>query len=74
MFVGKEPTLEGSTYKTIHSDRLLASPINIKLGGKGLPGTTLYLLRAFVITDVKSFITSGPGVKLINIFTSVAHG
>jgi hypothetical protein len=41
--------------------RLLASPTNIRLGWKGMPGTnTLAYYKNLQITAVKSFISSGP--------------
>jgi hypothetical protein len=41
---------------------LLALPINIRLGWKGLPGTnTLTYNKKLEIMGVESFITLGPG-------------
>jgi hypothetical protein len=49
--------------------RLLASPTNISLGRKILPGTnTLAYYENPQITDEKSFITLPPGVKVIKLF------
>ncbi len=48
--------------------RLLASPTNIRLGWKGLPGTnTLAYYENLQIMAVKSFILRAPGLRLTNL-------
>jgi len=48
-----------------------ALPPNMRLGYKGLPGTnTLTYYENPYITDIKSFITLGPGVIAIKLFTT----
>jgi hypothetical protein len=52
------------------SGRLLASPTNISLGWKGLPGTnTQVYYENPKITAVKSFIVQAPGENPIKLFT-----
>ncbi len=52
--------------------RLLALPTNIKLGCEGLPATnTLAYYKNSQITDVKSFVTMGPGGNVIERFMAV---
>ncbi len=49
--------------------RLLASPTNIRLGWKGLPGTyALAYYKNLYLTAVKSFIALAHGTNIINLF------
>ncbi len=51
--------------------RLLASPTNIRLGWKGLPGTNaLAYYEKALLTAIKSFITLGPDHLKISIYPS----
>ncbi len=47
--------------------------LTIILSWKGLPGTNAQAYEYSQITDVKRFITSGPGANVIKLFTSVIY-
>jgi hypothetical protein len=51
--------------------RLLALPLNIRLGWKGLTGThTVAYYGHLLFTDVKTFITLGPGPNVTKLLVS----
>jgi hypothetical protein len=52
-----------------HYGKLLALPMSIRLGWKGLLGTdTLAYYENSQITDMKSFITLAPGFNVTKLF------
>ncbi len=54
--------------------RLLAIPLNIRLGWKDLPVTnTLAYWKYFQISAVKSFITLIPGANAMKLITAVSY-
>ncbi len=54
--------------------RVLALPTNNSLGWKGLSGTnTLAYYENLEITDRKSFITLGSGVKVLKLFSLIIY-
>jgi hypothetical protein len=62
LFVRPQATFEWSTRKVPHLGKLLALPTKISIGWKRLSElNTLAYYENLYITDVKSFITLGPG-------------